>query len=85
MATAPKSTPAPSLVRNVMQSVTVARDGKPFTPTIGQPFEFTADEIKQIERMNPAAVSSMIVMDASDPAVAQVVSGSSSSAGESSL
>lgn len=71
MATAPKK--SASNVRNVLQSITVGRDGKPITPTIGQPFEFTADEIAQIERMNPSAISTAIVLDATDPAAVQAV------------
>lgn len=82
MATATKKQSA-STVRNVLQSITVGREGKPFTPPVGQPFEFTAEEIAQIERMNPAAISTAITLDASDPAVAEVVSGATG--GESGL
>lgn len=54
---------AASTLRVPMQSVTVVRDGAAMTPTIGTPFEFTADEIEQIERMNPAAISAMASVD----------------------
>lgn len=77
MATSPTKKQAVSNVRNVLQSITVGRDGKAVTPMIGQPFEFTADEIAQIEKMNPMAISTVITLDASDPAVAEAVSGAS--------
>jgi hypothetical protein len=65
--------PATSLVRTVLQSVTVGRDGKSVTLPVGQPFEFTADEIEQIEKMNPTAISTQVVLDTSDAAAAAEV------------
>ncbi len=64
---------SPSLVRTVLQSVTVGRDGKLMTLPIGQPFEFTADEIAQIEAMNPAAISTQVILDTADAAAAAKV------------
>lgn len=46
-----------STIRVPMQSVVVVRDGKSTVPPIGQPFDFTAEEIAQIEKMNPDAIS----------------------------
>ena len=63
MATAPKK--ASSTVRVPMQSVTVHRNGKSVTPDIGKPFEFTAEELEQIEAANPAAVSTQGTVDVS--------------------
>lgn len=49
--------------RTPLQSVVVIRDGARFTPEIGRPFEFTKDEIEQVERANPAALSKKAVVD----------------------
>lgn len=53
-----------TIKRVPLQSVVVHRDGQPFVPPIGQVFEFTADEVEQLERMNPDAVSAQVTMDA---------------------
>lgn len=42
--------------RIVLQTVTVHRDGKLHTPPIGQPFDFTAAELKDLKEVNPDAV-----------------------------
>ncbi len=39
-----------------LQSITVVRDKTPVVPPIGQPFDFTEDEIDQITKMNPDAI-----------------------------
>ena len=56
--------------RTPLQSVIVHRPNpddpkKPIRviPEIGKPFEFTADEIKQIEKANPSALSTKAVVD----------------------
>lgn len=46
-----------------LQSIVVQRDGKSFTPPIGQPFDFTKEEVDQIERMAPEAISTEAVVD----------------------
>lgn len=48
-------------IRIPVQTITVGRDGKNVIPTIGQPFDFTDEEIKQIEASNPAAVRNPVV------------------------
>lgn len=49
-----------------LQTIVVFRDSKPHTPPVGTPFEFTADEAAQIQKMNPGAVSDKAVVDAAD-------------------
>lgn len=39
-----------------VQTVIVHRDGKRVSPPIGQPFDFTADEIKSLTERNPDAI-----------------------------
>ncbi len=39
-----------------LQSITVVRDKKSFVPPIGEAFDFTDDEVAQIEAMNPDAI-----------------------------
>ena len=41
--------------RLVNQTIVVMRDGKKHIPAIDSVFEFTADEIKEINQINPAA------------------------------
>jgi hypothetical protein len=53
-----------SLLRTPLQSVVVFRDKKQVVPPIGQPFEFTAEEIEQIEAANPSAISDQVTMAA---------------------
>lgn len=50
-------------LRTPMQSVIVMRDKKRVTPEIGTPFEFTADEVAEIEEMNPDALSTVGTVD----------------------
>lgn len=51
--------------RTPLQSVVVMREGKMVTPPLEQPFEFTKEEIDQIEAVNPAALSVMTQVDMS--------------------
>jgi hypothetical protein len=76
---------APSLMRTVMQSVTVGRNGQVVVPTIGYPFEFTADEIAQIEKANPAAISTIATLDLTDEVTADAVKTAAGDSGEGSL
>lgn len=39
-----------------LQSITLIRDKKVVNPTIGEAFDFTDDEVAQIEKMNPDAI-----------------------------
>ena len=48
-------------IRIPVQTITVGRDGKNIIPTIGHPFDFTDEEIKQIEASNPTAVRNPVV------------------------
>ena len=57
------------VIRIPVQTITVGRDGKNIVPTIGQPFNFTAEEIEQIESSNPAAVRNPVVEAAVRPVV----------------
>jgi len=59
VATSPKS-----LLRTPLQSVVVVRDKKAVVPPLGQPFEFTAEEVEQIEAANPNAISDQITVSA---------------------
>ena len=49
--------------RTPKQTVVVMRDGKSVTPPIGEPFEFTKEEVEQIEAMNPDAISTEATVD----------------------
>lgn len=40
-----------------LQSITVMRDKKTFNPPIGEPFDFTDEEVEQVMAMNPDALS----------------------------
>lgn len=65
--------------RTPVQTVTVVREGKTVYPAIGKPFNFTEDEINQIEAANPDAISTKIEVEVEDdpvdpaPAVKPVV------------
>lgn len=63
MATTKKA--AASNIRVPLQNITVSRDGKSVSLDIGKPFEFTAEEIEQIERANPDAISTQATVDTS--------------------
>ncbi|WP_438861427.1 DUF7443 domain-containing protein, partial [Lactococcus petauri] len=39
--------------RTPLQSIVVVRDGKSMSPPIGAPFDFSAEEVEQIEAMSP--------------------------------
>lgn len=56
--------------RTPLQSVVVHRENKDdpkkplrIIPEVGKPFEFTAEEIKHIEKANPDALSTKAVVD----------------------
>ena len=62
-----KSTPkTDSNMRVPMQTVVVQRDGKMMSPPIGTPFQFSKDEIEQIDRMNPDALSTKGTIDVTE-------------------
>lgn len=44
-----------------VQSIVVVRDGKQVTPDLDKPFNFTAQEVEDIERVNPSAMRKPIV------------------------
>ena len=46
-----------------LQRVIVQREGKQIVPPLGDEFDFTAEEIEDINRMNPDAVRKVIVED----------------------
>lgn len=51
-------------IRVPMQSVCLVRDKVRVEPKIGEPFEFTDEEVEHIEAVNPAALSDQIVVSA---------------------
>ena len=62
-------------IRIPVQTITVGRDGKNIVPTIGQPFNFTDEEIKQIEASNPAAVRNPVVESDAEQVEAKATKG----------
>ena len=48
-----------------VNSVFVVRDGKQVSPTIGEPFNFTDEELTDIERLMPEAISTDATVDLS--------------------
>lgn len=56
----------------VLQSVVVVREGKQVRPKIGEKFDFTKEELADIERMNPAAIRDPKNESADDDAPAPV-------------
>lgn len=58
-----------------LQSVVVQRDGQAVTPPIGAVFNFTAEEVADIERSNPAAISEKASVDADEVEVKSVKGG----------
>lgn len=50
-------------LRTPKQTIVVVRDKKSVTPPLGEPFEFTDEEVKQIEAMNPDAISAEATVD----------------------
>jgi hypothetical protein len=55
-----------TVTRVPTQSVLVIRDGQRVYPEIGKPFEFTADEVKQLERGAPEALSTLAMVDVTE-------------------
>lgn len=51
-------------LRYVQQTVVVMRKGNSTTPPIGAPFDFTDDEIAQIEEASPDALSPVNIKEA---------------------
>lgn len=49
--------------RTPLQSIVVVRDGKSMSPPIGAAFDFTAEEVEQIEAMSPGAISEETVVN----------------------
>ena len=49
--------------RTPIQTVVVMRDSQSVSPPIGTPFDFTDEEVAQIEAMNPDAISNEAVVD----------------------
>lgn len=52
--------------RTPLQSVIVIRDGKRVIPPIGKPFDFSADEIKQLDQASPGLLSKQATVDLSE-------------------
>lgn len=50
--------------RIVRAPVLVNRDGKSFTPRIGEVFDFTDKELKEINALKPDAIEHILVPDA---------------------
>ncbi len=48
-----------------LQSIVVQRDGASMCPPIGHPFDFTAEEVASIEKMNPGALTAEATVDLS--------------------
>lgn len=46
--------------RKVVQTVVLLRDGERIVPQVGKPFNFTAEELKRIEEVNPDAVAKIV-------------------------
>lgn len=51
------------ITREVVESVTLVRDGKRICLTTGQKFDFTEDEVEQITTASPKALSNKSVVD----------------------
>lgn len=47
-----------------VKSIVLFRDGKQVRPTIGKEFDFTAEELKDINDLSPKSVRKVIVEDA---------------------
>lgn len=47
----------------VLKSVIIARDGKRLSPPIGKAFPFTAEEVEEIEKVNPTALRDAVNED----------------------
>lgn len=77
-----KSKPSSTALRTPLQSVVVFRNEKPVVPPIGQPFEFTAEEVAQIEASNPAAISDQVTISADELQATQQAAADSQSGGD---
>lgn len=49
-----------------LQSIVVQRKGVAFSPPIGEPFDFSADEVKTITAVNPDAIGTEAVVDVAE-------------------
>lgn len=49
--------------RLVSQTVVIYRDGNRVVPKVGQPFDFTKEELDNITKLNPDAVTKIISQD----------------------
>jgi hypothetical protein len=67
--------------RHVLQTITVVRDGKRVTPKIGEPFDFTGDEIKEIEKVQPTAFRKLIDESKTDASSGSAPSGNATGTG----
>jgi len=59
--------------RIVAQTVILQREGVAVTPAVGSTYDFTAEEIKTIERLNPEALEKVIAKDGAADASADSV------------
>lgn len=50
--------------RIINSPILVVRDGKQVEPAIGKPFDLTDVEIKEIEKLNPTAISKPVAEEA---------------------
>lgn len=69
--------------RTPLQSICVQRDGASVVPPIGIPFDFTADEVKQIEAMNPDAISTEAMVNVAEDKAAAPAPAAPTKAGKS--
>lgn len=58
--------------RIVLETVKVIRDGKSVIPAVGQAFDFTSDELDQINKLRPQAVRKIINEEPEVVAAAEV-------------
>lgn len=62
--------------RIVKQPVQVQRDGKLVTPLVGHKFEFTAEEVAEINKLQPKALGLIVETDSAPaPAAAPAFKG----------
>lgn len=55
--------------RITLQTVVLWRDGKQVVPQINKPFDYTTDELANIEKLNPDAIGKIINSDGNDTLV----------------
>ena len=58
-------------IRIPVQGLILARDGVRIVPVIGEPFEFTDEELAQIEKSAPKAIRAAVVEKPAPPAVVE--------------